>query len=350
MQVDVIIIGSGPAGCAAAIRCRQQGLHTLIISPGQSRKQGKSSESIHPGVLSVLEQLQAAHCVAAATQGVYEGIDTGAQTNLLGEDAQGIWQGYHINRDLFDAALLDTALRQGAMLQDNHIVTGILTGEDRIRGVVTRNGMQMYCRYIIDASGQAAVSGKLLHFTRSFYSPPLVTWTGVCEAVPAGIFDPGKNNTQFIPYTDGWTWLAQEAADRCTWTRLAAKGRQQLPAPEILQDCRAVGPVQSSNRRWRLFRPVCKEGILLCGDAAGILDPAAGQGILNALLSAIHAAGTVQQCISDPVWEALYLARYDTWFCNTYEAKVHRLKYFYNLHGITVLQHSMDLPVSAGNV
>ena len=87
-----------------------------------------------------------------------------------------------------------------------------------------------------------------------------------------------------------------------------------------------------------MFRPVCKEGILLCGDAAGIIDPAAGQGILNALVSATMVAKTIHECLTRPEFEALYLAKYDDWYISDYEAKVELLKHFYAEHGVGVFE------------
>jgi flavin-dependent dehydrogenase len=91
-----------------------------------------------------------------------------------------------------------------------------------------------------------------------------------------------------------------------------------------------------ANMRWRLFRPVCSEGIVLCGDAAGILDPAAGQGIFNALMSGIQAAGTVVKCIADENLAAFHLAQYDDWFVNQFEMKAEQLRKYYLEHDIHV--------------
>jgi flavin-dependent dehydrogenase len=115
---------------------------------------------------------------------------------------------------------------------------------------------------------------------------------------------------------------------------MEVKGKQDLLPPMDLRDLALSTKIKSSNRRWRVFRPVCSEGILLCGDAAGIIDPAAGQGILNAMLSAIRAVRTINSCLHEPHLEAMHLAAYDDWFISDYMDKVGKLKYFYSLHNI----------------
>ncbi len=112
------------------------------------------------------------------------------------------------------------------------------------------------------------------------------------------------------------------------------KGEKSFLPPDELQDCATVGKIKVSNRRWRLYRPACKEGVVLYGDAAGILDPAAGQGIFNALWSGNVAAQAVVSCLRQPELEAIHLARYDEWFMEQYEEKVEKLRSYYEEHGI----------------
>ncbi len=338
MQFDVIIIGSGPAGCAAAISCRQLQLNTLIIA-GEDKidaTEYQPSESVHPGVLPLLSQLHAAHCINIASQGIYEGISVNDEYKALGEDENGPWQGHHINRKLFDAAFLQAAIEQGVtVIKDDAVKDIIVTGE-RITGIATNSGKNYNCKYLIDASGHKHAAGKQLKFKETFFSAPLAVWTGVTKNIPADSSLFKKKYTRFIPKQNGWTWLAPEPPDRCTWTRLEIKGKHEFLPPDELQPYSNEEKIKKTNRRWRVFRPVCKEGILLCGDAAGIIDPAAGQGILNAILAATMAAKTVKNCIANPDFEALYLAGYDEWFINNYEDKMNRLKHFYTLHGIAL--------------
>ena len=112
------------------------------------------------------------------------------------------------------------------------------------------------------------------------------------------------------------------------------KGDKSLSPPDELSGCTTIGKIQFANMRWRLYRPLCSEGIILCGDAAGILDPAAGQGIFNALYSGIIAANTVVTCLNEPDLASFHLASYDNWFVEQFEMKVKQLEEYYNEHGI----------------
>jgi flavin-dependent dehydrogenase len=332
---DVIIIGSGPAGVAAAITCVKAGLKTALFTNAkfqETKSALKPSESIHPGVESLLKRLDADKAIAVSIRGTYDGITVNGEHSPLGADESGIWLGFHIDRNLFDIALLETARKQGVIIHEG-TVREILQENNRVTGVGISTGKH-YSKYIIDASGQKRIGGKKLKFKERFYSPAFVVWTGVAENLRSHFFDLAK--TEFIPSENGWSWLAPELPDRCTWTRLSLKGEKEFLQPEILNKFGSSENVFTSNRRWRAFRPLVKEGIVLCGDAAGILDPAAGQGIVNALWSGMKAAECVKDCISNSAMESFYLAQYDHWFIDQYEEKVAQLKAYYNELGIRV--------------
>jgi len=337
---DVIIAGAGPAGCAAAISCKTHGLKTLLIASKKNNEniegEVQPSESVHPGLISILTQLNAAHCITQSSKAIYEGIEVNGVPVPLGEDEHGPWQGHHINRQLFDAAMLQTAAAQGVRIHDDDVVVDFIFNDDSITGVKTKSGKQFTCSYVIDATGHKRFAGKKLGFKESYHSPPLVAWTGISADLPENSTYYKNNFTKFTPHATGWTWLAPQPPMLCTWTRLELKGKQQFLPPLVLQSFPLVAKVKTSNRRWRLFRPVCKEGILLCGDAAAIIDPAAGQGILNAVVSAVMAAKTVKACIHNQNFEAIHLAKYDEWLTSDYLEKVTQLKAFYHLHGIKI--------------
>ncbi|UOQ71628.1 NAD(P)/FAD-dependent oxidoreductase [Hymenobacter cellulosilyticus] len=68
---------------------------------------------------------------------------------------------------------------------------------------------------------------------------------------------------------------------------------------------------------WRLVQPAAGPGYVLAGDAAAILDPAAGHGVLKALMSGMMAAQTAVQMLTageSPEPAAAYCAWLTAWF------------------------------------
>jgi flavin-dependent dehydrogenase len=338
---DVIVIGSGPAGTAAASVCRKEGLRVMVVTQAAKPEEVVSLspgplESIHPGVSSLLEKIDARGVEQLAALATYSGINANGIFTALGSDEHGIWEGMHIDRQVFNAQLLRKILELDVQIQFNETVEEFIKDGERIAGIKTKSG-DFYATCITDASGKKSIAGKLLNFHRKYFSPPLLCWTGISGGITPFPFD--SQVAHFIPGDDEWTWLAPQPPYRCAWTRLSMKGDKSLSPPELLKDYPVIGEVHADNMRWRMFQPVCREGIVLCGDAAGILDPAAGQGIFNALRSGIMAANTVISCIQQPTYEAFHLARYNNWFEEQFETKVNQLREYYlqhNLGGLTV--------------
>ncbi len=336
---DVIVIGSGPAGTAAASICRNEGLHVIVVTqapePDESRPLSQGPlESIHPGVSSLLEKIDAQGVEHLAARATYNGINASGHYTPLGSDEHGIWQGLHIDRHVFNAQLLRKTMHHNVPIRFNETVEEFILAKERITGIKTQSG-DLYATYIIDASGKKAIAGKKLNFHRKFFSPPLLCWTSMSGGITSYPFDP--HVAYFIPGDDEWTWLAPQPPDRCAWTRLSIKSDRSLEPPDLLKDYPIIGEVHADNMRWRMFQPVCREGIVLCGDAAGILDPAAGQGIFNALWSGTMAAISVVSCLQQPDAEAFHLAHYNQWYSEHFESKVKQLREYYIAQGLTGL-------------
>ena len=330
------MIGSGPAGCSAAVTCSKAGLQVFIVTDAESNGIEDATtigplESIHPGVSSLLERIGLGGAEQSSVRAIYEGINAGDVYTPLGEDANGTWKGMHINRSVFDDHLLQKTREYSIAVMTNERVEDFIIENDKVIGIKT-NQEEIRAKFVIDATGKRSIAGKKLNFKRRFFSPPFICWTGVSEI--DGDFPFDHYSAYFLPAKEGWTWLAPQPPHHFAWTRLAKAGEKSLLPPDILQTKKTVGKIHVANMRWRLYRPVCREGIILCGDAAGILDPAAGQGIFNALWSGMVAATTVISCLKEPQYEGFHLAQYDDWFTSQFEEKVKRLKDYYREHGI----------------
>jgi flavin-dependent dehydrogenase len=343
MDFDVIIIGSGPAGCAAAITCKKAGLETLIVTNKNLtanidtlNDELQPSESIHPGIEILLSCLSAVYCVKRASRGVYEGIQTGDTIMPLGGDDKGAWKGNHIDRNIFDTELIHCAINQKVAILDNDSVRDLISKDEWVKGIVTDSNKIITCKYVIDASGYKRFAGRKLRFDEEFFSPQLICWSGVSESCTQLNSFIKNKYPKFIPNPFGWTWIASEMNNKCTWTCLAKKGKQRLYQPIELPEFLLKSKIKAKNRQWKIFRPLCKEGVILCGDAGGTIDPAAGQGILNAILSGIEAAKTIISILNTPEHESFLLTKYDNWFYRNYLDKVKALSKYYDQLGIHV--------------
>lgn len=315
---DVVTVGAGPAALAAAIICARAGLRVTIVASARRPSDALSpSETVHPGIESLLRELGAVDALTNASRGTYRGIRRDGIFTDLGQDADGPWIGHHIERARFDAALLSRATETGVSLRLESVNAVICAGE-QVVGVQTTRG-ELRAKYVVDGSGRHAKLGRWMGFSEQIHSRPLIAWSALIEPADAADREP-----RFQTRHDGWTWIAPEAMGRATWTRLAVANELPVIRPEICEGS-IVGKLVGKSVQWRLFRPLVTEGLVLVGDAAGIIDPGTGQGVFRALLSGIAAGRTITRAIAQPEHASLCLAQYDTWFVEQYELQMQRL-------------------------
>src|SRR5262245_26164343 len=105
---DLLVVGGGPAGAAAAITAAQLGLKVTLLE-GCPRPRELPGETVHPGIETVLHYLGVMEPFRAAGFERYPGIvlDHGGtmQPQLLGSDAEGPWEGWQLRRSVFDELL-----------------------------------------------------------------------------------------------------------------------------------------------------------------------------------------------------------------------------------------------------
>lgn len=322
MRADVLCIGAGPASLAAAIGCARAGLKVVIVTPPVSAAPPRPSETVHPGIESLLRPLGAIEVLAAASRGRYRGIWRDDTYTALGADHAGPWIGHHIDRGAFDAALLAHAIRSGAKLRPGR-VDSILADADGVRGVTSSAGT-LDARYTIDGSGRSALAARRLGKRECVASAPLIAWSGLIEDATCEEADP-----RFVMHDDGWEWRAPESDGRITWTRLVVAGSPRLVRP-MPSSGRIVAKLIGKSVRWRTFDSVVTDGLVMVGDAAGMLDPGAGQGVFRALLTGIHGSHAVLSAMHAPISAPLALARYDAWFAGEYHLQRARLRRNYD--------------------
>ena len=337
---DVIVIGGGPAGIAAAITCVQAGLKVVLIT-GQKQNepnviadhQPEPLQSLHPGAFGLLRRLGVGGVIDYASYGTYTGIQTGNTYSPLSTIDGETWEGHHIAPSLFVDYTVLKAKEFGVYVRFECRVNDIVCNEETVSGVILSDGLQLNCSYLIDASGRKRFAGRHLKFKEELFSRPLVSYTGT-GVVESNIVD-DPNHAHFQPNGNGWLWKAYSNNGHYTWTKLGDNHSDDAFFKEIAASHQPAA-IKAANMQWRVFRPLACPGLLLAGDAAGVLDPAAGQGILSALMSGIMVGQTVVSSLNDPLLSNWHLSRYDDWFMEHFNHKKDALSKRYAEMGIDV--------------
>ncbi len=298
-EADLIIVGAGPAGCAAAIRARQDDLRVVMLDISSSPRIAPG-ETLHPGIEPILNQLGVAQEVLQAGFHRHLGIwmECGGERRFVpyGEDERGLWRGFQADRRIFHQILRRAAIDAGTTLIPDSRPRNLLMSEDRVIGVEVADAHQYLGQWTIDATGRSAWLAKKLGIKAEVRSPPLRARFGWRPGDIAG----HDGQPLFAFREKGWDWEAPLGDNRVAWVELRIRDlARRIPA--------------GVNLTW-LFRPDCAgPGYFLIGDSAAMLDPSSSHGVLRALMSGILCSHLIAGCQQSGVGEAEATSAYQAW-------------------------------------
>jgi len=295
VDADVIIIGAGPAGCAAAIRLVQAGYRVIALE----RKDHEDGEDITSGEVLVPTTQYECNELGVKFEGDWVLDEITGIRNVYPDLS---WT-YHpiphsirpvqVDRGGFNAALRKRLVEVGGQLVWNARVADVAFRNDcAIARTVDHS--EISARLIIDAGGRYAPSLRTLNlksedpefsqigvavFFKSFEGTPLHTWDrhlyGVRGAMLSGSrIRPGL--FRYILEAD----LAEKKSDRLgaiEFYEAIAKQHDRWLYERIMSEPR-VGQHWSMAPLGYRVSAVARDRLLLVGDAAGYLSPITGQG------------------------------------------------------------------------
>jgi flavin-dependent dehydrogenase len=305
---DAIVVGAGPAGCAAATLLAREGLRVRLLDKSPAPPPKVCGEYLSPGCLRPLRALGALKPILDAGARPLHGmvIHTASGRRLRATYPRHASfgdlpaHGLAIRRDQLDPILLDLAVKAGAESTPCFQASDLLREDGRVVGVLGRERGRpagFRGRLVIGADGRHSVVARRLGPVRRhpwLDKVALVGYAdGVARAEDAGeiflgrdrycILNPiGPNRTniglvlnrrEFRPGADPTEFLLQASGT------LPGLG-DRLAHARIVAPVRCLGPLAHHATR------VAAPGALLVGDAAGFLDPFTGEGIHAALRSA----------------------------------------------------------------
>jgi geranylgeranyl reductase family protein len=296
---DVIVVGAGPAGSAAALTALQArpGARVLLLDKAAFPRDKACGDGIAPHALEELARLGLPDLFADAVP-----IPALRLEAPSGTAAAGALQAPTrvIPRTVFDARLVDAAVARGAVLRRSRVrmlTQGrdqvLVNDSDRAPVVVAADGANSTVRRLLEIPPSPPQhTGVAVRGYASDGRYPLEqrividdrAWPSYAWAFPVG---DGTVNVGFGLLRDGFVGGKAELHGRL------AELLPDLPAdPDTLRAHHLpLSPARPDPARGR---------VLLAGDAASLINPLTGEGIYYALLSGRLAANAALTAPHDP--------------------------------------------------
>jgi flavin-dependent dehydrogenase len=343
-RCDVVVVGGGPAGAAAAIGLARAG-RSVVILERSGYEQSRIGETLPPAAQVPLARLQLwdlfvrqGHLPSPATISAWGKTDLDEHHFVVNPYGHG----WHLDRRRFDEMLSSAAVDCGARLERQARMSACMPCARGVRVEYARDGAMhaREARFVVDATGRTATVARCQGAKR-------IAFDGLTAVV--GIFSesdssPAEDSRTLVEaVADGWWYSArlpqsrkivvfmtdadllprpaslikpfwQHQLSNTRHTR-ARVGRLDLPAVVRAVPARCEALDQIVGRRW-----------LATGDAALSFDPLSSQGICHALQSGVVAAHAIDECLAGR-WSAL--ADVPAWVGASFENhwRLHQLHY-----------------------
>jgi geranylgeranyl reductase family protein len=308
--LDLLVVGAGPAGVAAAVEAHRSGLAVAVVDKARFPRDKTCGDGLTTGALRSLEAIgvdvRRLPSYASVHEAVIVGPD-GRRVRLPMPAGSGEYAGVVPRREL-DSALVLLARVRGIEVRDACALTSLEVGSDSVVATLG-DGTTIRASWVLAADGHWSPTRRLAE-QGDGSAPELGTW----HAFRRYYRDAGDDRLWVLFERDllpGYAWVFPIGGGRVNvgfgvlrgartnGKDLAATWRDLLERPLVrdLLGPRAVpdGPIRAwpIPASWSEAALTGPPRVLYAGDAARVVDPLTGEGIAQALETGRLAARAV---------------------------------------------------------
>ena len=330
-EVDVVIVGAGPAGSATAIGLAQRGYEVAVIDKKIFPREKLCGDFVNPINWPVFRELGVTERVLAAPHGEVSGFrlttSSGreAEAGFIARDGQRS-MGLGLQRAALDQLLVQRAAELGVSIYPGRRIERIFAARQgwrlesameswQARLVVGADGRNSWVARQVGLDRGASMHGRAIGFQSRLRCPGASRGKIEIHLFPggyAGVVDVGDGTITLGMAIDKRK-LSRAGGAQFLFTGLLAHNPHLKSILDRSADgasLRSVYPVYFSRAR------AVAERVVLVGDAARVSEPVTGEGIYFAMRSGLLAAATIDQAFRQGNLAAQVLADYER-LCRT---------------------------------
>jgi geranylgeranyl reductase family protein len=307
---EVLIIGAGPAGCAAGITLARAGVDVCVVDRASFPRPKTCGDALSNRAVALVRSLGAGarldrdpHALVRRAAAVFPG-----DLRVVRDYAE---PGWIVPRLTLDDGLREALESSGARLQQRVQVRALELVGNRVERIVG-DDFVWRAPIVIAADGPSSVAWTALARSKPRGRSLAMATTAYFDnvAFPVGPEVADHYFERDLPLGYGWVFPAvaglsnvgvyqREDAHRRAGRRLPTVLDEFVARhPERFANAKQVGPMRS----WPLpvgdVGPLASRGILLVGDAGGFVDPLSGEGIFQALFTGQQAGSIAAAAVA----------------------------------------------------
>ncbi len=339
---DALVVGAGTAGCLTAKTIAASGLTVCII---EKKKRDEIGEKVCGDALAE-EQLSFIG-LEKPNSGEFESRIDGVK--IYSPDEKTVFTiadkdfiGYVLNRRLFGQWLLKKAIDKGAILKDNMNFREPIIEKGAVAGILARDmktgqNVSFKSKVVVDASGFLGVVRHRLPVEMGIDREIESEDVSACYREIRQLKQRNQESryceiylNQFVS-PGGYVWIFPKGDAKVNvGIGVCMRGKYPNPKKQLYANTFAKPLFDGSSvlkaGSWfdptrRPFDNMVSDGVVLVGDAASLVNPVHGGGIMPSMLSGYFAGQTIVEALGkgEPTKEALW--SYNKKFVEAYGKK-----------------------------
>jgi len=312
IETDVLVIGAGPAGSTAAKHAALGGAQVIVIDKkSEIGTPKRCAEGVSKDGLKKLGIEPSTRWIAKEATGVRMVSPNGTAVNLTEDKVKLPEAGYILERKVFDKFMAMDAGRAGAQIMVKTLATGMRREDDQVVVTVETMGqeMEIKAKIVIAADGPESRVGRWAGL-KTALKPKDMESCAQFEMAGVQMAEPDCIEFHFGSVAPGgYAWIFPKGDDIANvglgvLTTITEKTAYEhlLEFVESNPATKNAQPVElniGGDPVGGLLKKKVADNVLVTGDAASMVNPLTGGGIISGMLGGRIAGQLAAQAVND---------------------------------------------------